>query len=75
MIEGGEDPLFIARRLVIFASEDVGLADSRGLNLALAAYNACEKIGDVELLNILGDIMINFFYSFFKCIFFIIILT
>jgi len=45
MIEGGEDPLFIARRLVIFASEDVGLADSRGLNLALAAYNACEKIG------------------------------
>ena len=45
MIEGGEDPLFIARRLVIFASEDVGLADSRGLNLALAAYKACEKIG------------------------------
>lgn len=45
MIEGGEDPLFIARRLIIFASEDVGLADSRGLNLALAAYNACEKIG------------------------------
>lgn len=45
MIEGGEDPLFIARRLVILASEDVGLADSRGLNLALATYNACEKIG------------------------------
>ncbi len=45
MIEGGEDPLFIARRLVILASEDVGLADSRGLNLAIAVYNACEKIG------------------------------
>lgn len=45
MIEGGEDPLFIARRLVILASEDVGLADSRGLSLATAAYNACEKIG------------------------------
>ena len=45
MLEGGEDPLFIARRLVIFASEDVGLADSRGLSLALAAYKACEKIG------------------------------
>lgn len=45
MIEGGEDPLFIARRLVILASEDVGLADSRGLSLATAAYTACEKIG------------------------------
>ena len=45
MIHGGEDPLFIARRLVILASEDVGLADSRGLSLAMAAYQACEKIG------------------------------
>ncbi len=45
MIKGGEDPLFIARRLIILASEDVGLADSRGLSLAIAAYNACEKIG------------------------------
>ena len=45
MIEGGEDPLFIARRLVILASEDVGLADSRGLTLATSAYTACEKIG------------------------------
>ena len=45
MIEGGEDPLFVARRLVILASEDVGLADSRGLSLATAAYTACEKIG------------------------------
>ena len=45
MIQGGEDPLFVARRLVILASEDVGLADSRGLSLAMAAYHACEKIG------------------------------
>lgn len=48
MLTGGEDPLFIARRLVILASEDVGLADSRGLNLATAAYVACEKIGMPE---------------------------
>ncbi len=45
MIQGGEDPLYIARRLIILASEDVGLADSRGLNLATAAYAACEHIG------------------------------
>lgn len=45
MIQGGEDPLFVSRRLVILASEDVGLADSRGLSLAMAAYHACEKIG------------------------------
>ena len=48
MLKGGEDPLFIARRLVILASEDVGLADSRGLTLATAAYTACEKIGMPE---------------------------
>ncbi|MBP5191061.1 MAG: replication-associated recombination protein A [Opitutales bacterium] len=48
MLKGGEDPLFIARRLVILASEDVGLADSRGLLLAAAAYTACEKIGMPE---------------------------
>jgi len=45
MLEGGEDPRFIARRLVIAASEDVGLADSRGLGLAVAAYQACELLG------------------------------
>lgn len=48
MLKGGEDPLFIARRLVILASEDVGLADSRGLTLAVSAYTACEKIGMPE---------------------------
>ena len=45
MLAGGEDPRFIARRLVILASEDVGLADSRGLLTANAAFDACERIG------------------------------
>lgn len=45
MLMGGEDPRFIARRLVIFASEDVGLADSRALPLAMATFQACEVIG------------------------------
>lgn len=48
MLEGGEDPRFIARRLVIFASEDVGIADPRGLPLAIAAFQACEFIGMPE---------------------------
>lgn len=45
MIEGGEDPKFIARRLVISASEDVGLANPNALLLANAAFDAVEKIG------------------------------
>ncbi|MFP4070183.1 MAG: replication-associated recombination protein A [Opitutales bacterium] len=45
MLEGGEDPRFIARRLVILASEDVGLANSHALTVAVAAFEACEKIG------------------------------
>lgn len=45
MLEGGEDPRFIARRLVIFASEDIGLADSRALTLAMSTFQACEVIG------------------------------
>ena len=45
MLAGGEDPRFIARRLIIFASEDVGLADSRALLMADAAFRACETIG------------------------------
>jgi putative ATPase len=48
MLNGGEDPLFVARRMVIFASEDVGLADSRALNVALDVYRACEIIGMPE---------------------------
>jgi putative ATPase len=45
MLEAGEDPLFIARRLVIFASEDVGNADPRGLQIALAAMQAVQFVG------------------------------
>ena len=45
MIEGGEDPSFIARRLVISASEDIGLANPNALLLANAAFDACQKIG------------------------------
>lgn len=48
MIEGGEDPLFIARRLVILASEDVGLADSRGIAVAVAAQQAVHFVGMPE---------------------------
>ncbi|MHC4199462.1 MAG: AAA family ATPase, partial [Planctomycetota bacterium] len=45
MIEGGEDPLYIARRLVRFAAEDVGLADPQALGLAMAAKEAVEFVG------------------------------
>ena len=45
MVEAGEDPRFIARRLVILASEDIGLADPRGLMIAVAAHQAVEFIG------------------------------
>jgi len=45
MLEGGEDPKFIARRLVIFASEDVGVADNRFLTLAVSTFQAIERIG------------------------------
>ena len=45
MVEAGEDPRFIARRLVILASEDVGLADARALPIAVAAHHACDFVG------------------------------
>ena len=48
MLEAGEDPLYIARRVTRFASEDVGLADSRALEVAVAAYQACHLIGMPE---------------------------
>ncbi|KAF2446722.1 P-loop containing nucleoside triphosphate hydrolase protein [Karstenula rhodostoma CBS 690.94] len=48
MLKSGEDPRFIARRLVVVASEDVGLADNSLLPLATATYAACEKIGMPE---------------------------
>ena len=48
MLEAGEDPLYIARRLVRFASEDIGMADSRALEIAIAGYQACHFIGMPE---------------------------
>ncbi|MGW8273085.1 MAG: replication-associated recombination protein A [Thermodesulfovibrionales bacterium] len=48
MVEAGEDPMFIARRIVICASEDIGNADPQALPLAVAAMNAVEKIGMPE---------------------------
>ena len=48
MLEAGEDPLYIARRVTRFASEDIGLADPRALELSVAAYQACHLIGMPE---------------------------
>jgi putative ATPase len=48
MLQGGEDPRFIARRLTILASEDVGLANSHALTVAVAAFEACDKVGMPE---------------------------
>jgi len=49
MLEAGEDPRFIARRLVIFASEDIGLADNLALTLAMSTFQASEKLGMPEI--------------------------
>ncbi len=48
MLEAGEDPLYVARRIVRFASEDVGLADPSALEIAAAAYQACHWLGMPE---------------------------
>ncbi len=48
MLDGGEEPLYIARRLIRFASEDVGMADSHALPLAVAVYQACHFLGMPE---------------------------
>ncbi|CAJ1971629.1 unnamed protein product [Sphenostylis stenocarpa] len=48
MLEGGEEPLYIARRLIRFASEDVGLADPSALNQAVSCYQACHFLGMPE---------------------------
>ena len=48
MLEAGEDPIYIARRVTRFASEDVGLSDPRALEIAVAAYHACHFIGMPE---------------------------
>lgn len=48
MLEAGQDPIYIARRVVRFASEDVGLRDPQALNLAISAFLACERLGMPE---------------------------
>ncbi|XP_023219210.1 ATPase WRNIP1-like [Centruroides sculpturatus] len=48
MVESGEDPRFIARRMVVFASEDIGIADSNALNLAVSTLSCCQNIGMPE---------------------------
>ena len=48
MLEAGEDPLYVARRVTRFASEDVGLADPKALEIAVAAFQACHRIGMPE---------------------------
>ncbi|GLT79477.1 hypothetical protein SLA2020_509640 [Shorea laevis] len=55
MLEGGEEPLYIARRLTVFASEDVGLADPLALNQAVACYQACHFLGMPECTLILSQ--------------------
>lgn len=57
MLDAGEDPLFIARRLVIFASEDVGIADANALQLAVSAYQALERIGMPEGRIVIGHVV------------------
>jgi len=58
MLEAGEDPLYVARRLVRFASEDIGLANSRALEQAVAAFQACSFIGMPECNVILAQAVV-----------------
>jgi putative ATPase len=58
MLEAGEDPLYVARRLIRFASEDVGLANSRALEQAVAAYQACHFIGMPECNVVLAQAVV-----------------
>lgn len=74
MLEAGEDPLYIARRLVRFASEDIGLANSRALEQAMAGFQACQVIGLPECNVILAQVVVylakcqksNTLYSAYK---------
>lgn len=58
MLEGGEEPLYIARRIIRFASEDIGLADINALKLANDAYSACHYIGMPECALALAEAVI-----------------
>ena len=55
MLNGGEDPLFVARRLVRMAAEDVGLADPAALPLAVSAMQGCQLIGRPECFLLLAE--------------------
>ena len=59
MLESGEDPLYIARRVLRFASEDVGLAEPSALSMAVAAYQACHFIGMPECSVHLAQVVIH----------------
>lgn len=59
MVEGGEDPRFIARRIVIFASEDVGMADPSALPVAVAAASAVEMVGFPEAVHNLAHAVVH----------------
>ena len=58
MLEAGEDPLYIARRLIRFSAEDVGMADTHALPLATSAFDACKNIGMPECNVILAETVI-----------------
>src|SRR4029079_11638010 len=58
MLEAGEDPRFIARRIAILASEDIGNADPRAISVAAAAFDIAEKIGMPEAQLTLGQAVI-----------------
>ena len=59
MVEGGEDPRFIARRIMIFASEDVGTADPSALTFAVSAARAVELVGFPEATHILAHAVVH----------------
>lgn len=58
LLEGGEDPRYIARRLIILAAEDIGLANPEALQMANVALNACHEIGMPEIRIILSEVVI-----------------
>ncbi|KAJ2363302.1 DNA-dependent ATPase mgs1 [Coemansia sp. RSA 2607] len=58
MLQGGDDPLYIARRLVRMASEDIGLADNHALPLAMSTLHACQAIGMPECDTVLAHCVV-----------------
>jgi len=58
MLEAGEDPMYVVRRLVRFASEDVGLANSKALEQAMATYQACHSLGMPECNVVIAQLVV-----------------